>query len=72
MARNREAAEKQDHPLHRIMTIEEYPDSLVIKTTDIHLPHNIAQSLRDSYQGELTVQYAPEEYFFRAEWRRES
>jgi hypothetical protein len=46
MARNREPEEKQAHPLHRIMGIEEHPDSLVIKTTDIHLPHDIAETLR--------------------------
>ena len=71
LARNREKEERQEHPLHRIMFIEELPDSLVIKTTDVHLPHNIAESLRNAYQGELEIQYPTEEYFLRAEWRRD-
>lgn len=70
LARNREAEEIREHPLHRILSIEEGPDWMVIKTTDIHLPHNIAESLRDAHQGDLNIQYPTEEYFLRAEWRR--
>ena len=72
MARNREQQENKEHPLHRIMSIEELPDSLVIKTTDIHLPHHIAESLRDAFQGDLKVQYDLEGYLLRADWRREA
>ena len=72
MARNREAREKQAHPLHRIMGIEEHPDSLVITTTDIHLPHLIAAALRDACHGDLKIQYEKEGYFVRADWHRTS
>ena len=71
MARNRESEEKQAHPLHRIMSIEEHPNELIIMTTDIHLPHRIAESLHDAYQGELKIEYGKEEYFVRADWQRE-
>jgi hypothetical protein len=36
LARNQEEQEKAEHPLHRIMAIEEGSDEVVIKTTDIH------------------------------------
>jgi hypothetical protein len=72
MARNREAEEKQAHPLHRIMSIEEHPDSLIIKTTDIHLPHHIAEGLRHAHQGETGIQYDEEGYFIRVNWQRET
>lgn len=72
LARNREAEEKQEHPLHRIMSIEEHPDSLVINTTDIHLPHYIAEALRHAHQGDLKIQYDEEGYFARIDWRRET
>ena len=65
MARNREAEEKRAHPLNRIMSIEEHPDSVVIKTTDIHLPHHIAEALRHA-------QYDEEGYFVRVDWQRET
>ena len=72
MARNREAEEKQAHPLNRIMSIEEHPDSVVIKTTDIHLPHHIAEALRHAHQGDLKIQYDEEGYFVRVDWQRET
>ncbi len=72
LVRNNEAIEKQEHPLNRIMRIEEHPDSIVITTTDIHLPHRIAEALRNAYKGELEIRYDKEGYFARVEWRRES
>jgi hypothetical protein len=72
LVRNNEAIEKQEHPLNRIMRTEESPDSIVITTTDIHLPHRIAEALRHAYKGELEIRYDKEGYFARVEWRRES
>jgi len=72
LARNREAGEKRAHPLHRIMSVEEYPDSLVIKTTDIHLPHNIAEAVQGACHGKLKIQYDREGYFVRVDWHRQS
>jgi hypothetical protein len=72
LIRNNESLEKQDHPLNRIMRIDQRSDSIVITTTDIHLPHRIAEALRDAYKGELEIRYDKEGYFARVEWRRES
>jgi len=72
LARNNELQENRDHPLNRIIKIEERPDSIVITTTDIHLPRRIAEALRHAYKGELVVRYDEEGYFARFEWRRES
>lgn len=72
MVGNCEVSETQDHPLNRIMSIEEHSDCLVIKTTDIHLPHQIADTLSHSHHGELKIQYDREGYFVRVDWKRES
>jgi hypothetical protein len=72
LARNNEAIENRDHPLNRIIKIEESADSLVITTTDIHLPRRIAEAVRHAYKGDLELSYDEEGYFARAEWRRES
>lgn len=71
LARNNEAAEKSLHPLHRIMKIEETPDSIVIETTDLHLPHRIAEAVKHAYCGELDLHYDQEGCFVRADWRRD-
>jgi hypothetical protein len=72
LARNNEVLENRDHPLNRIIKIEERPDSIVITTTDIHLPRRIAEAVRHAYKGDLELRYDEEGYFVRAEWRRES
>ena len=74
LARNEEELEKGEHPLHRIMKLEESGDgqSLVITTTDIHLPRRIGEALHRAYEGELDYHYEPESYSIRVSWRRES
>jgi hypothetical protein len=37
LARQHEQGERAQHPLHRILNIEEHPYTLVVATTDIHL-----------------------------------
>ena len=62
--------EQREHPLHRIMGIDEDGDEIVITTTDIHLPHHIAHALHDAWSGGMSTQYDLEGYFARATWER--
>jgi hypothetical protein len=70
LARHQEQQEKQEHPLHRIMEIQEKAGSIVIKTTDIHLPHSIGEALRHAYKGSLEFRYSEESYFVQVKWSR--
>jgi hypothetical protein len=71
LARHQEEAEKGDHPMNRIMAIEEEePDWLVITTTDIHLPRRIGEAVRRAFKGDLTIHYDEANYFIRVEWER--
>jgi hypothetical protein len=69
LARNREALEKGEHPLHRIMSVVERPGEVEIATTDVHLPRRIGQALHDAYEGTLDIDYDKEGYFVRVAWR---
>ena len=66
-----EQQENREHPLHRIMEIEERPDSIVIRTTDIHLPHAIGEAVQHAYKGSLDLRYTEESYFVDVKWSRE-
>ncbi len=66
--RNTEAQEKQEHPLARIMAIEEQPEGLVVSTTDTHLPRRIGEALKHAHQGELGLRYEQDEEFVRVTW----
>ncbi len=71
LARNEEALEKGEHPLNRIMTVEDENGTLVVKTTDIHLPRRIGEAIRRAYEGELSFRYEDEACFLRVMWSRE-
>jgi NMD protein affecting ribosome stability and mRNA decay len=66
-----EERERGDHPLNRIMAIDEHEGAIVISTTDVHLPHRIAHALRNAWDGATKTHYDPAGYFTRVQWVRE-
>jgi len=72
LARHQEEAEKKEHPLNRIMSIEDDAEGVTINTTDIHLPRRIAETIKRTWRGELTLRFEEDGYFMRAHWTRET
>ncbi len=68
LVRNVAAAEGEDHPLHRIMAIEEAGDEIEITTTDLHLPRRIGEALKHAHGGRLELKFAHDEFLVRARW----
>jgi hypothetical protein len=71
LARNTEKKETGEHPLHRIMGVDERSDEVEITTTDIHLPRRIGEALHRAFEGDFDFHYDEEGYFLRASWVRE-
>ena len=71
LIRHNEEREKAEHPLHRIMGIDEENGKLVVTTTDIHLPRRIGEALHHAYHGKLDFHYEREEYRLRVHWTRD-
>lgn len=69
--RHVEASESALHPLHRIMQIDENDARIVISTTDIHLPHQIAHALKDAWGGATRTHYDLDGYYIRVHWCRD-
>ena len=70
LVRHEAESERSEHPMNRIMELEEHPDRAVVTTTDIHTPHRIGNALERAYQGELDTRYGDDEYSIRVTWRR--
>lgn len=69
LVRNHEAHERAEHPLQRIMAVEEELDGeAVVTTTDIHLARGLGEALHHAYQGELEYHYNPSENLLRVHW----
>jgi len=67
---SKEDREKAEHPLQRIMAIEDVREGLQVKTTDSHLARGIGEALYDAYKGDLKLRYSRDENLLRATWRR--
>lgn len=72
LARNQEEVEKREHPLNRIIDIEEAADKIVINTTDIHLPRRIGEAQKRAWHGKTDFSYDQDGYFVRVNWHRET
>jgi NMD protein affecting ribosome stability and mRNA decay len=72
LARHQEETEKQEHPLNRIMSVEEDAEGITINTTDIHLPRRIGETVKRTWRGKLTVDFEENGYFVRVNWSREA
>ncbi len=71
LAHNIETTEKSEHPMNRIIAVRSQDDSLLITTTDVHLPRRIAKAIQEAYDGELDIHFDNEGYFVSIVWRRD-
>jgi len=67
---NHELHERAEHPLKRIMAVEEKDGATLVTTTDIHLARGIGEALHHAYHGELEFHYNPEQNLLRVSWAR--
>jgi hypothetical protein len=70
MLRNEAEVETAEHPLNRLMAIEDTEGGLLVTTTDVHLPRRLGEALRNAFQGDLQVQYPVDETSVRVAWER--
>jgi hypothetical protein len=70
LVRNEAEHERAEHPVNRIIDIDEGPERAVVTTTDIHTPHRIGTALARAYDGHLDTRYGEDEYSVRVSWRR--
>lgn len=68
LIRNVEQLEKAEHPLHRIMKIEQRADTVVVSTTDLHLARRLGEAIHHAYKGTLDWHYNKESCFARVDW----
>lgn len=71
LVHNVEQREKKEHPLQRILAIEETKDGgALVSTTDPHLARGMGEAVRHAYQGELKLHHNKDENLLRANWVR--
>jgi hypothetical protein len=70
LVHNEAARARAEHPLERIIGIEEQDGRTLITTTDVHLPRRIGDALHRAFRGDSETKYARDDYQVRVTWRR--
>ena len=70
LVHSREALERREHPMQRIIAVETAGDDVVVTTTDAHLARSIAHALHEAFKGEMNLHIGKDEPLVRATWRR--
>lgn len=71
LVRNVEQREKKEHPLNRIMAIEDQGGAVVVSTTEVHLARAIGSAVHAAHKGEIDYAYDDEESRVRVTWERD-
>ncbi|MDF1580344.1 MAG: BCAM0308 family protein [Desulfuromonadales bacterium] len=68
---NKVEGQKAQHPMKRLMTIDEQEDGkTVITFTDTHLPRGVGQAIENAHGGTLDIHYTAEADVVRVFWER--
>ena len=67
--RNAEEAERQEHPLERLMDVADGPaGGLIVTTTGLHLARSIANKLERRFHRQARIRYAEEQNMVQIDW----
>jgi NMD protein affecting ribosome stability and mRNA decay len=70
LVRARGEHERREHPLERLMAVDEREDGLAVTTTGTHLARVLGHALKAAYDGKLTTRFNKDENRVRMTWRR--
>lgn len=70
MIHNYAAHERREHPLKRIMDIEDQDGETVVTFTEAHLAHGLGEALKHAYKGETEFEYTKGDTMLRVFWER--
>jgi hypothetical protein len=66
---NHAQRERDEHPLQRIMAVEDDGEAVVVTTTDIHLARGLGDALYAARRGELDYRYNDNEHLLYVHWQ---
>lgn len=72
LLRHQAEGEKTEHPLERIMDIQQAPAHIIVRTTGPHLVRRLGSAMLHAHQGTLEISYRDNEGLLRAHWVRPS
>jgi hypothetical protein len=61
---------REEHPMQRLMGMEDVARGVLVTTTDPHLARGIAVAVQNAFKGELDLYFSRDENLVRATWTR--
>ncbi|WP_290369509.1 BCAM0308 family protein [Cupriavidus laharis] len=71
LVRHREAQQREQHPMERVMAIDSGEQGTVITTTGMHMARDIGNAIHYAYHGKLKIDYENAETELHVSWNRE-
>lgn len=67
---NTVTSQEKEHPMKRLMQVEDRDESAELTFTDSHLPQGVGEAVRRAYDGELDIHFPEEGGIVRVYWER--
>jgi hypothetical protein len=64
LVRQQEETEKTEHPLNRIISVDDSLQQVVITNTHIHLPQRIGEAVKRAFHGSVEIDFDKDEYLY--------
>ena len=66
LIRHHETRARLEHPMQRVMAIEQTPERVVVTTTDVHLARDLAKAVQAAFGERMRLAYSKGEQLLRA------
>ena len=66
----REARARAEHPMQRLIGLENTSEGALVTTTDPHLARGLAIAVHEAFKGDLDLAFSKDENLVRATWSR--
>jgi NMD protein affecting ribosome stability and mRNA decay len=70
LVENKVASQEKEHPMKRLMDIDDQDKGAELAFTDSHLPRGIGEAIQRAYDGDLDIRFPEEGGIVRVSWER--
>lgn len=70
LVENKVESQVKQHPMKRLMRVEDRDDGTELKFTDAHLPRGVGEAIRRAYDGDLDIHFPEDGGIVRVYWER--
>ena len=70
LVENKVESQVKQHPMKRLMRVEDRDEGTELKFTDAHLPRGVGEAIRRAYDGDLDIHFPEDGGIVRVYWER--